>query len=80
MQLDPSRLMLIKVGRCIELDDPQNEPGGRIVQTSALQGDRRAPSRVARGDEPPMNSYEEPRGFSLRARTCLRKGVSKPGP
>jgi hypothetical protein len=80
MQLDTLRLMLIKVGGCNELDGLQVEPGGCIVQVSALQGDRRAPSMVARGDEPPMNSYVELRGFSVRVCTCLRKGVSKPGP
>jgi hypothetical protein len=80
MQLDTLRLMLINVGGCTELDGLQVEPGGCRVQASALQGDRRAPSTVARGDEPPMNSYEELRRFSVRVCTCLRKGVSKPGP
>jgi hypothetical protein len=80
MQLDTLRLMLIKVGGCNELDGLQVEPGGCIVQASALQGDRRAPSTVARGDELPMNSYEELRRFSVKICTCLRKGVSKPGP
>jgi hypothetical protein len=36
----------------------QDEPGGRILQDSALQGDRRAPSTLAAGDEPPMNLHE----------------------
>jgi hypothetical protein len=40
------------------LEGPQDEPGGRVVQDvvqdSALQGDRRAPSTVAVGNEPPM--------------------------
>src|SRR5215212_7712216 len=34
---------------------PQDEPGGRSLQDSALQGDRRAPSTLATGDESPMN-------------------------
>ena len=43
---------------CNELDGPQEEPGGRMVQASGSQGDRRAPSTVARDDEPPMNSHK----------------------
>jgi hypothetical protein len=43
---------------CNELDVPQEEPGGRIVQASGSQGDRRAPSTVARDDESPMNSHK----------------------
>jgi hypothetical protein len=78
MQLDTLRLMLIKVGGCNELDGLQVGPGGRISQASPLQGDRRAPSTVARGDEPPMNSYEEPRGFSVKACTCLRRAIRSP--
>src|SRR5215217_3576698 len=34
---------------------PQDEPGGRSLQDSALQGDRRAPPTLAAGDESPMN-------------------------
>jgi hypothetical protein len=66
MQLDTLRLMLIKVGGCIEHHDPQDEPGGRIVQASALLSDRRAPSTVARGDEPPTNSHESREDFPQR--------------
>jgi hypothetical protein len=40
------------------LDGPQDEPGGRRLQYSALQGDRRAPATVAAGDELPMNFHE----------------------
>jgi hypothetical protein len=45
------------------LDGPQDEPGGRIVQDSALQVDRRVHSTVAQGDEPTMNSYESCEDF-----------------
>jgi hypothetical protein len=34
------------------------EPGGRSLQDSALQGDRRAPSTLAADDDPPMNPHE----------------------
>jgi hypothetical protein len=45
---------------CNTLDGPQAEPGGRRAGF-ALQGiwsDRRTPSTLAVGDEPPMNSRE----------------------
>ena len=48
---------------CNELDGPQEEPGGRIVQASGSQGDRRAPSTVARDDEPPMTSHKSREDF-----------------
>jgi hypothetical protein len=44
--------------RLTALDGPQDEPGGRRLQDSALQGDRRAPATVAAGDELPMNFHE----------------------
>jgi hypothetical protein len=40
------------------LEGPQDEPGGRSAGLGIAQGDRRAPSMVAAGDEPPMNSRE----------------------
>jgi hypothetical protein len=48
---------------CNELDGPQEEPGGRIVQDSGSQGDRLAPSTVARDDEPLMNSQKSSEDF-----------------
>ncbi len=33
-------------------------PGDRIAGLGFAQGDRRAPSTVAEGDEPPMNPHE----------------------
>jgi hypothetical protein len=59
---------------CNELDVPQEEPGGRIVQASGSQGDRRAPSTVARDDESPMNSHKCSE-ISVMACTCLQWGV-----
>jgi hypothetical protein len=40
------------------LDSPQDEPGGRSAGLGFAQGDRRAPSTLAAGDESPMNSRE----------------------
>jgi hypothetical protein len=43
---------------CNALDGPQDEPGGRSAGLGFAQGDRRAPSRLAAGDESPMNPHE----------------------
>jgi len=40
------------------LEALQDEPGDRIAGLGFAQGDRRAPSTVARGDELPMNYHE----------------------
>jgi hypothetical protein len=64
---------------CNELDGPQEEPGGRMVQAPGSQGDRRAPSMVARDDEPPMNSHKSREDFCkdlhLPPEGCLRSPV-----
>ena len=49
---------LERVTSSTALDSLQDEPGGRRLQDSALQGDRRATATVAAGDELPMNFHE----------------------
>jgi hypothetical protein len=53
---NPMRCRLVTSLRA--LDGLQYEPGGRSVGLGFTQGDRRAPSTVATGDESPMNSHE----------------------
>jgi len=59
------------------LDGLRDEPGGRIGTDSALQGDRRAPSTVATGDESPMNSRERrvQRALQKPGRHCLLRAT-----
>jgi hypothetical protein len=40
------------------LNGRQDEPGGHSAGLGFAQGDRRAPSTVAVGDEPPMNPHK----------------------
>jgi hypothetical protein len=46
------------VTRLTALDGLQDEPGGYSAGLGFAHGDRRAPSTVATGDEPPMNPHE----------------------
>ena len=50
--------MMSLVTSLTALDGRQDEPGGRSAGLGFAQGDRRAPSRLAAGDEVPMNSHE----------------------
>ena len=59
----PELPLSLPLPACNELDGPQEEPGGRMVQASGRQGGRRAPSTVAQDNEPPMNSHKSSEEF-----------------